>query len=63
MGKPLKVDDPLGTRNDRALLERIEKDRIYQAGGAVRFDQNGSATQQGKFHETRLSWDGFTRPC
>jgi hypothetical protein len=37
--KLLKVDHPLGTRNNRALLERIEKDGIHQAGRAIHFDQ------------------------
>jgi hypothetical protein len=49
--KLLKVDHAFGTRNNRALLERIEKDGVHQAGRAIHFDQNRSMTQQGYFHD------------
>ena len=55
-----KVDDPLGTRNDRALLERIEKDRIYQAGGAVRLTKTEARPSRVNF--TRLGSPGTGLP-
>jgi hypothetical protein len=61
--KLLKVDHAFGTRNNRSLLEGIEKNGVHQAGRATHFDQNRSMTQQGYFHDGHPSWDGFARPC
>jgi hypothetical protein len=46
-----KMDCPPRTRDYRALLERIEEDRIHQAGDASERDENRGVAQQGYLHK------------
>src|SRR5439155_1549375 len=63
--KAVAMDGPLRARDDGALLERVEEDRIHQTRGCLHLHQHGGMPQQGHPHRThsRLALRGCRTGC